>query len=191
MPRRAPAATGLTRLTRRLRRTIPGRLALGGAALVAGIAVAGCGHARTGLGASTSRVAGFQQVAFRVRPSSQSGAPGAAHCALLASTPAQRAQGLMFRRDLAGYAGMLFRWPGPTTEEFYMKDTVIPLSIAWFDGSGRYVSSTDMVPCPPGGACPLYAAAGPYTTALEVPRGGLAGLGVGPGALLSLTGHCP
>ena len=96
----------------------------------------------------------------------------------------------MFRRDLAGYAGMLFEWSSPTTDEFYMKNTLIPLSIAWFDQSGRFVSAADMPPCPAVTACPLYPAAAPYTIALEVPQGGLRQLGIGPGTSLALAGPC-
>jgi uncharacterized membrane protein (UPF0127 family) len=138
---------------------------------------------------TASRVSGFDQIAFRVAGPTD-GSSAAVHCALLARTTAQQEQGLMFRRDLAGYAGMLFEWSSPTTDEFYMKNTLIPLSIAWFDQSGRFVSAADMAPCPADTACPLYPAAAPYTIALEVPQGGLGQLGIGPGASLVLAGPC-
>src|ERR1700722_19788494 len=97
----------------------------------------------------------------------------------------------MNRRDLAGYDGMIFRWPASTAEAFYMKDTIIPLSIAWFDQSTRFVSETDMAPCPPAVAsCPLFSASAPYTVAIEVPEGGLARLGIGPGSSITLGGPC-
>jgi uncharacterized membrane protein (UPF0127 family) len=97
----------------------------------------------------------------------------------------------MGRRDLAGYDGMLFRFDGDVTTAFIMKDTLIPLSIAWFDGAGRFVGQTDMVPCPPAEAkCPTYAAPAPYRYALEVPRGGSSRLGVGPGSHLLISGTC-
>jgi uncharacterized membrane protein (UPF0127 family) len=130
-----------------------------------------------------SRVSGFKTVAFTI-----SGRRG---CALLAQTEAERGIGLMNRRDLAGYDAMIFLWPAPTTEAFYMKDTLIPLSIAWFDQSTHFVSETDMAPCPPAVvSCPLFSAAAPYTVAVEVPEGGLPGLGIGPGSSITLGGAC-
>jgi uncharacterized membrane protein (UPF0127 family) len=131
-------------------------------------------------------VAGFGEIAYTVRGIS------AVRCALLADTEPQRQQGLMNRTDLAGHDGMLFRFPADTTVSFYMKDTLLPLSIAWFGADGRFVSATDMDPClGRGDNCPLYPAARPYRYALEVPRGGLAGLGIGPGSTLTLKGACP
>lgn len=129
-------------------------------------------------------VEGFGDVAFRME--------GAAtvRCALLAETAAQQAQGLMHRRDLAGYDGMLFDFVNETTSTFWMKDTPLPLSIAWFDSSGRFVSAADMEPCLDQPQCPSYAATGPYRYALEVPKGGLADLGVRPGSRLVVTGPC-
>ena len=97
----------------------------------------------------------------------------------------------MNRTDLAGHDGMLFRLQADTTVTFYMKDTPLPLSIAWFDGNGEFVSATDMDPCLGRDDCPLYPAARPYRYALEVRRGGLAGLGIGPGSWLTTKGACP
>lgn len=138
-------------------------------------------------GARPSRVAGFQQIGFAVR-----GANGVTsrHCGLLALTTAQQNQGLMNRTDLAGYDGMLFQWLDPTTTQFYMKDTLISLSIAWFDDNGRFVSATDMAPCGAAATCPLYGARAPYVVALEVPKGQLGPLGVGAGSTISVGGSC-
>jgi uncharacterized membrane protein (UPF0127 family) len=165
-------------------------VAAGAVAAACIVWLGGSSGGRPKAAASTSRVAGFDQIAFRIGGPSASGAPQAARCALLARTSTQQQTGLMFRRDLAGYAGMVFEWQQPTTDEFYMKNTLIPLSIAWFDQRGQFISAADMTPCPLGTACPLYAAAAPYTIALEVPQGGLAGLGIGPGASLALGGTC-
>jgi len=128
-------------------------------------------------------VPGFGEVAFRV-------ASGPELCALLAQTPNQHARGLMARTDLAGHAGMLFVFTADTTETFYMRNTPLPLSIAWFDGAGRFVSATDMAPCADRPNCPNYAAARAYRYALEVPQGGLGGLGVGPGSTVSVGAGC-
>lgn len=112
-------------------------------------------------------------------------------CVLVADTPEQRARGLMGVTDLGGYDGMLFRFEDDADGGFWMKDTLLPLSIAYLDADGAVVSTADMDPCPEGTArCPSYAAAGPYRLALEVPQGGLDALGLTEGspARLEVTG---
>jgi uncharacterized protein len=136
-------------------------------------------------------MSGFGQIALRVTP-----AAGAAGdwCALLAQNAQQRQQGLSHQTGLNGYEGMLFRYDAPSTNAFWMKDTLIPLSVAFFDAQGRFISAQDMEPCPvsAGDACPTYPPAAPFLNALEVPKGGLDDLGIGPGAVLSLPGgKCP
>src|SRR5438270_13377282 len=54
----------------------------------------------------------------------------------VARTDAERARGLMGQRRLAPDSGMLFAFPQPTEASFWMKDTLIPLSIAFVDGRG-------------------------------------------------------
>ena len=61
----------------------------------------------------------------------------------VAATPADRQRGLMFRDTLAENAGMLFLFPRDTRTGFWMKDTKIPLSIAFIDAGGRVVSIRD------------------------------------------------
>jgi len=101
-------------------------------------------------------------------------------CVLLASTQAQQERGLMEVTDqtLGGYDGMLFRFSAPQSGAFYMKNTPMPLTIAFLGGGGAYISESDMEPCPDQSGCPLYYAAAPYLTALEVPQGSLARLGI-------------
>ena len=137
--------------------------------------------------AAPAPVEGFGQIAFRVEGPTDSAAK---RCALLAETAEQRSRGLMHRTDLAGHDGMIFRFEADTSGSFWMKDTPLPLSIAWFDSSGTYVSSTDMEPCLNQPSCPTYSAAGPYRFALEVPQGELPALGVGPGSRLVVEGAC-
>ncbi len=131
------------------------------------------------------RVEGFGSIAFRVNTMAST-----LRCALLAKEPQQWARGLMGRTDLAGYDGMLFVFDEDRQGSFYMLNTPLPLSIAWFDSSGRFVSATDMEPCLTGPDCPLYSAAGPYRYALEVPKGGLDELGVGPETVIEIGGEC-
>jgi uncharacterized membrane protein (UPF0127 family) len=135
--------------------------------------------------AGRQRVDGFGQIAFRVDKMAATN-----RCALLAENRDQWSRGLMGRTDLAGHDGMLFVFDSDTQGGFYMLDTPLALSIAWFDSSGRFVSATDMEPCPTGPDCPLYHAAGPYRYALEVPKGALEGLGIGPGSTLQIGGDC-
>jgi uncharacterized membrane protein (UPF0127 family) len=135
---------------------------------------------------------GFATVAGRV-----TAADGATCdvCLWLADTPGLRAQGLMGVTDLSGADGMVFRWDEPTSDNFWMRDTPTPLSIAFYDGDGSFVSSADMAPClqpTPDAECARYAAAGPYQDAVEVAAGGLADLLMGPGSHLEVFPEdCP
>jgi uncharacterized membrane protein (UPF0127 family) len=111
-------------------------------------------------------------------------------CVLLAESTEQRRQGLQGVTDLQGYPGMLFRHAEDTNVRYTMRNTPMPLSIAWFDASGALVSQTDMEPCENVDGCPPYASAAPYRTSLEVPRGDLAALGVAAGSRLDIGGAC-
>jgi uncharacterized membrane protein (UPF0127 family) len=113
-------------------------------------------------------------------------------CVLVADSEPKRERGLMDVDSLGGYDGMLFRFGSPTTAQFYMFETRLALSIAFFAGGGGFVSSTDMPPCTASrpGECPLYDAAAPYVDALEVPMGGLAALGVGAGSRIVTGAAC-
>jgi uncharacterized membrane protein (UPF0127 family) len=112
-------------------------------------------------------------------------------CLMVAATDEQRQRGLMEVTDLGGYQGMVFVWDQDTQGGFWMRNTPTPLSIAWFDADGAYVSSTDMEPCAADSDdCPTYPPAGPYRFAVEVFQGELEDLGVGPGSRLALGGDC-
>ena len=64
----------------------------------------------------------------------------------VAGTPEARACGLSHRRSLPADQGMIFVYPKETPLSFWMKDTEIPLSIAFLDDTGRILSIQDMVP---------------------------------------------
>lgn len=112
-------------------------------------------------------------------------------CLLEAATRRQQDYGLMNRTSVAPYAGMAFVFATASTERFYMRHTLIALSIAWFDPSGRFEAETLMAPCPDQvKECPTYGPGRPYTLAVEVPAGRLGALGIGPGAVAHLGGPC-
>ena len=130
-------------------------------------------------------IPGFGEISYRI-----SATPQGTRCAILAQNAQQQGQGLMGRSDLAGYDGMLFVFPTDTTVRFFMKDVSLPLTIAWFDNGGRFLSSADMEPCLDKPECPSYGAPSAFRYALEVPRGGLGSLGVGTGTVISVGGPC-
>jgi uncharacterized membrane protein (UPF0127 family) len=101
-------------------------------------------------------------------------------CLLGAFSSEQRAAGLMYVTDpeLGGHDGMVFTFDDDVATGFWMRNTRLPLSIAYFDADGVLVSVADMEPCPDGENCPVYAAAAPFRYAVEVPQGQLADIGV-------------
>jgi uncharacterized membrane protein (UPF0127 family) len=104
----------------------------------------------------------------------------------VADTSAERRTGLMGRESLSPYDGMAFVWAGPVQSSFWMKDTLIPLSIAFWDQEGRIVSILDMEPCRVD-PCPTYGPDAPYVGAVEVRQGELERHGVGVGDTVDLT----
>jgi uncharacterized protein len=99
----------------------------------------------------------------------------------LARTDAQRQQGLMNRRTLAANAGMVFQYPSLTRGAFWMKNTLIPLDIAFYDGRGIVLRTMRMQPCV-ADPCPVYDPGVAYRGALEVNGGSFRRWGVKRGA---------
>ncbi|WP_256081588.1 DUF192 domain-containing protein [Massilia sp. YIM B04103] len=64
----------------------------------------------------------------------------------VATTDPQRAQGLMFRETMAPNAGMVFVFDAPATQCMWMKNTLLPLSVAFIDAEGKIVNIEDMQP---------------------------------------------
>jgi uncharacterized membrane protein (UPF0127 family) len=104
----------------------------------------------------------------------------------VADTPEERQTGLMGRESLFPYDGMAFVWEEPVMGTFWMKDTVIPLSIAFWDDDGRIVSILDMDPCTED-PCPTYGPDEPFVGAVEVDRGTFERHGVTLGDRVQLT----
>lgn len=109
-------------------------------------------------------------------------------CVWVAATTDQRRQGLMNVVSLGAADGMLFVQDQPTSGSFWMKDTLIDLSIAYFDASGLFLEATDMAPCTSTNAadCRRYSTPSAYLFALEVDRGELADFGIGASSVVSL-----
>jgi uncharacterized membrane protein (UPF0127 family) len=88
-----------------------------------------------------------------------------------------RQQGLMGRAELAEQAGMLFLFDGESSGGFWMKDTLIPLSVAFIDSDGEILSILDMEPCD-ADPCPVYDPGVAYHAAVEVNQGAFEELGI-------------
>jgi uncharacterized protein len=96
----------------------------------------------------------------------------------LAETPAQQEQGLMFRRELAPDAGMLFDFKEPTMATMWMRNTLIPLDMLFVDAHGRIVNIAERT-VPQSDA--IIAAAAPVRAVIELNGGTAARLGIEPG----------
>jgi hypothetical protein len=129
-------------------------------------------------------------VSVTIIPAAGNGSP-TSHCFLLANTPQQRAKGLMGRRSLDGYEGMAFVYAADSNDAYFMRNTLLPLGIAFFSQAGMFLSSAQMPPCPDTTVtCPQYSAAAPFRLALEARIGVLAAQGVGAGAVAHVGGPC-
>jgi len=84
----------------------------------------------------------------------------------LALTSASRSLGLMNRRR-APADGMLFVFPEQTFGGFWMKNTLVPLTIVFFDAQGKRVRKLSMKPCRQK-SCPIYSPGRRYRFALEL-----------------------
>jgi uncharacterized membrane protein (UPF0127 family) len=92
----------------------------------------------------------------------------------LARRPAERSRGLMFRESLPADHGMLFLFSVDEVQTFWMRNTKIPLSIAYADASGRIVRIADLEPLDERPVTSIV----PARYALEMNRGWFAAHGV-------------
>ena len=95
----------------------------------------------------------------------------------VAANDASRARGLMFRERLAPDHGMLFVFPEAIQLCFWMKNTPLPLTVAFIDTQGVIVSLADMRPL----SLQPHCAIAPALYALEMEQGWFARHGAGPG----------
>jgi len=92
-------------------------------------------------------------------------------------TAEQRSRGLMFREAMPEESGMLFVFGRETKTGFWMKDTKIPLSIAFIASDGLILETQDMEPL----SEELHTPARAYRYALEVNQGWFERHGLGAG----------
>ncbi len=99
----------------------------------------------------------------------------------VAASPAARERGLMGRARVPPGTGMVFLFPADTTVGFWMKDTLVPLSIAFVAADGRVVAVREMAPCT-ADPCPVYGPDRSYRYAVELEAGAFPAAGVGEGS---------
>jgi uncharacterized protein len=95
----------------------------------------------------------------------------------VARTPLQTQTGMMFRREMASHEGMLFVFDGLSRRCFWMKNTLLPLSIAFIADDGRIVDLAEMQPLSEASHC----SSEPVRYALEMNQGWFAKRGIKPG----------
>jgi len=98
----------------------------------------------------------------------------------LASTPQQREIGLMFRNAMPANDGMLFVFEQPGQQCFWMRNTLIPLSVAFIGDDGSVVNIDDMKPQTLDSHC----SAKPVRFVLEMNEGWFAKRGIKAGSRL-------
>jgi uncharacterized membrane protein (UPF0127 family) len=110
------------------------------------------------------------------------GAPPVALRAEIARSAEERARGLMYRKELPDGEGMLFVFERDQILHFWMKDTLIPLSIAFIDAEGRILEIRHME----SGDLRTVSSSRSARYALEVPQYWFSRAGVGPGDRIGL-----
>jgi len=98
----------------------------------------------------------------------------------IATDDATRTRGLMFRQQMAASNGMLFVFREAHVQCFWMRNTFIPLSVAFLDDDGVIVNIADMRPLDETSHC----SAQPVRYVLEMNQGWFAQRGIGPQAVV-------
>ena len=101
--------------------------------------------------------------------------------AQVAQTPRQREIGLMFRKEMPQAEGMIFVFEEPSTQCFWMKNTLLPLTAAFVADDGRIVNLADMKPMTEDSHCSKE----PVRFVLEMNQGWFAKKGIKPGFRLT------
>ena len=103
----------------------------------------------------------------------------------IASTQEERNQGLMYRKNLPDGEGMFFVFERDHVLSFWMKNTVIPLSIAFIASDGRIIEIKDMYPLDTNSVSSSRSA----RYALEVPQGWFSRAGVRSGDVVKIANN--
>jgi len=99
----------------------------------------------------------------------------------IAASDATRARGLMHRKELAPNSGMLFVFEQPNVQCFWMRNTLIPLSIAFIQDDGTITNIADMAPMTENSHCSTT----PVRYTLEMEQGWFAKRGITAGKKIS------
>lgn len=106
----------------------------------------------------------------------------------VADNDAERAAGLMGRDEVPSGTGMVFVYPQPVSNSFWMGNVEVPLSIVWVRDD-TVVGLAEMQPCPAADAtCPRYSPGTDYTHAVETTGGTFTEAGVQVGDPVTMTG---
>jgi uncharacterized membrane protein (UPF0127 family) len=149
------------------------------AALAAGwIAIASRPDQAAGPNASGSAVSGAApRYVYLLRPAGRQAAQASLE---VAADEPSRERGLSRRTGVPAGTGMVFLFPADTTAPFWMKDTLVPLQIAFVAADGRVVSLFEMTPCR-ADPCTIYTPAGAYRYAVELASGAFTAAGIKQG----------
>lgn len=107
------------------------------------------------------------------------------HVQIAATTSAQET-GLMNVKKMSDQVGMVFQFSLSTSTPFWMKGTLIPLDIAFWDNTGRIVDAFTMTPCT-ADPCHIYQPAAVYSSSVEMNSGLLKARGIKIGDTVTLT----
>lgn len=105
----------------------------------------------------------------------------------VAATPASRQTGMMLRTTMAPQRGMLFVFTEVEKHCMWMRNTLVPLSVAFLDEKGRIINVEDMQPRTEDNHCALK----PARYALEMNLGWFRSRGLGAGFSITGIGRAP
>jgi len=132
--------------------------------------------------APSSAIKGYPQAELRI---ARRGQQVAVFRVDIAETDERRALGLMNVKTLRQGSGVVFLFPSETNVPFHMKDTLVPLDIAFWGSDGRIIDILQMTPCT-AAPCQTYQSSAAFVGALEVNKGDLVDEGVVTGDVISL-----